>query len=209
MTSELVLGWMDPSIGSRNTGDQIIADSVESELAKLLPQATILRVPTQTWLSRKERRVVDACDHFIVGGTNILNGNIPKYMQWKLDPHVVAKISGRTSLLGVGWWQYNNEPNRTSRALWKRILSDGAHSIRDQYTVDILKNIGIPSQYTACVTMWGLPEKVEFSPRKPAGVVLTVTDYHRDPVKDSRLLKGLRQRYEQVVAWPQSKHDEL
>lgn len=208
MTQEVVLGWMDPSINSRNTGDEIIADSVELELKRLCPNAVVLRIPTQTWLSRKERKLLEVCQHFLVGGTNILNGNIPQYMQWKLDPHLLRAIAGRTSLLGVGWWQYNNEPSKLSSAIWRSVLGNGVHSIRDQYTVEVLSRIGIASHYTACVTMWQLPDKIEFTQDAPSKVLTTVTDYHRDPVRDSMLLKGLRERYDDVVAWPQSKRDE-
>lgn len=207
MEDNLVLGWFDPSIGSRNTGDEIIADAVEKELRLVAPMVTILRFPTQTWLSRQERKTLSACNHFIVGGTNLLNGNIPWYLQWKLDPQVVGAISGRTSLLGVGWWQYDNEPNALSEFLWKRILSKGAHSVRDEYTQGILKSIGIAGEYTACVTMWDLAPTTKFSEKRPSSVLMTVTDYHRDAVSDSKLIRGLRARYENVVAWPQSIRD--
>lgn len=208
LTEELVLGWMDPSIGSRNTGDEIIADAVEAELANLLPGATVLRIPTQKWLGRHERKLVNACNHFVVGGTNILNGNIPQYMQWKLDPALLAALRGRTSLLAVGWWQYNNEPNVLSRTIWRELIASGTNSVRDNYTASILRSIGIDCRYTSCVTMWNLPEKIDIQERRPEGVIVTVTDYHRDPVRDFKLLSGLKQRYRSVIAWPQSERDE-
>lgn len=205
--SDLTIGWLDPSINSRNTGDQIIADAVEAELRELVPKATLLRIPTQTFLSRMERSIASKCDHFIVGGTNLLNGNIPAYMQWKLDPHTMSIYRGRVSLLGVGWWQYKNHPNFVARRTWSALLGDGVHSVRDDYTAAMLEAVGINSRNTSCPTLWRVPTNIEFSKSQPDSVIFTITDYHKDPVQDARLIAGLRARYTNVVAWAQGAKD--
>ncbi|WP_323960950.1 polysaccharide pyruvyl transferase family protein [Arthrobacter sp. JZ12] len=204
---EHVVGWLDPSLNSRNTGDQIIADAVETELAGMLPDSYLLRLPTQTYLTRKERQLAAHCSDFVVGGTNLLNGNIPTYIQWKLDPHTVHTYKGSVSLLGVGWWQYQAKPNLLSRSLWRGLLGAGVNSVRDGYTQKMLTEVGVESINTGCPTMWRLPSEIPVSDKRPSGVIMTLTDYHRNPLRDAKLVRGLKERYEEVLVWPQGSKD--
>lgn len=204
---EHVVGWLDPSLNSRNTGDQIIADAVETELKSLLPDTLFLRIPTQTYLSRKERMLARHCHDFVVGGTNILNGNIPTYIQWKLDPHSFSIYRGSVTLMGVGWWQYQGPPNKISKLAWKGLLGSSVNSVRDDYTKNMLADIGIRSINTVCPTMWRLSEHAHIPPDRPSGVVMTLTDYHRNPIRDAKLIRGLRDRYDRVLVWPQGSKD--
>ncbi|WP_413248298.1 polysaccharide pyruvyl transferase family protein [Sinomonas flava] len=201
------LGLLDPSLNSKNTGDQIIAESVHMELSELLPNVEIVRLPTQTVLSRSERAAARSITRFVVGGTNILNGNIPRYLQWKLDPISYWHYRQKVSTMGVGWWQYQPPSNRVSRTIWRQVIGAGANSVRDTYTADRLARLGIPSTNTSCPTVWRLPSLHTVAEARPSSVVMTITDYNRNVERDLRLVRGLRDRYRRVLAWPQGSRD--
>ena len=201
-----VVGWLDPSLSSFNKGDSVISDAVERELVECFPESEIVRLPTQVLPNLRQRRLLRSADCFIVGGTNILNGNVPWYLQWKLAPRVVRRISGRTTLLGVGWWQYQNQTNGVSARLWRTLLRGKRHSVRDSYTVQKLETLGIDAVNTACPTMWRLPGQVNRGPRR-SKVLSTVTDYHAVPKRDRRMLLWLRQNYDEVTVWCQGRGD--
>ncbi|MDV2976877.1 UNVERIFIED_CONTAM: polysaccharide pyruvyl transferase family protein [Actinomycetes bacterium ARC8] len=207
MSKGLTIGWLDPSLNSRNTGDQIIADAVHRELSTTLADAAIVRLPTQTFLSKAERELAKSCDKFIVGGTNILNGNIPRYIQWRLDPGSYQTYKGRVSTMGVGWWQYQAPANKLSQHIWRKVLGKGTNSVRDSYTQRRLAEHGISSVNTSCPTVWGLPATTEASAVAPDQVLMTITDYHKNPQRDLRLIEGLRDRYREVLVWPQGSQD--
>jgi len=201
------IGWLDPSVNSRNTGDQIIADAVYRELREALPGHEIVRLPTQTFLNRSERALARSCSKFVVGGTNILNGNIPRYIQWRLDAGSYATYKGRVSTMGVGWWQYQGRANGLSRRVWKSLLADGMNSVRDSYTANRLAEFGVASINTSCPTVWKLPDTTPGGDSKPQRVLMTITDYHKEPKRDMRLIEGLRDRYSEVLVWPQGSQD--
>lgn len=200
------VGWLNPRIDSKNLGDEIIEDAVQRELSSLLAEdVDLIGLPTQRILTRAERRRAANCDLFVVGGTNLLNGNIPRYIQWKLDPGLVATYSGKTILLGVGWWQYQRL-NRLSSAIWRRLLVGQAHSVRDSYTAARLQGLGIDATNTGCPTMWALPDEIVFGPTS-SKVISTVTDYHKNPERDLRMLRHLGENYEEVLVWLQGSKD--
>lgn len=207
MTDRIRIGWLDPSVNSRNTGDQIIADAVSKELASALPNADLVRLPTQTFLTRTERTLARSCAKFIVGGTNILNGNIPRYIQWKLDPGTYTAYKRRVSTMGVGWWQYQSNVNPISRHVWKNLLSTGSNSVRDSYTAKRLGEMGVDAINTSCPTVWQLPASTLFPTEAPDKVLMTITDYHKNPERDTRLIRGLQERYNEVWVWPQGSQD--
>jgi polysaccharide pyruvyl transferase WcaK-like protein len=207
MTESTRVGWLDPSLNSKNTGDQIIADAVHRELQETLIDAEIVRLPTQTFLKRSERSLADSCQKFVVGGTNILNGNIPRYIQWKIDPGSYSTYRNRVSTMGVGWWQYQRGANRFSRHVWRNVLQAGENSVRDSYTETRLSEIGVRSINTSCPTVWRLPARPSFSAEAPSSVLMTITDYHKNPTRDARLILGLRERFDEVLVWPQGSQD--
>lgn len=201
------IGWLDPSMDSKNTGDQIISDAVLTELTSRFPGIQLLRLPTQRRPSKRELDEARDVNVFLLGGTNIINGNIPRYHQWHMSPRAYTKFRRRTSLLGVGWWQYQPTVNTLSRRIWRDILDGQVHSVRDEYTAGKFSSIGIPSLYTGCITMWALSGKrMQFGQRK-SSVIATITDYNKDKARDTRLFSELRRRYERVYLWPQGAGD--
>ena len=197
---------LDPSIASTNVGDQIIRQKVDAALAHRLPIAAAL--PTQRRLSRAQREVARKADLAIVGGTNLLSSNMPFYQQWKLDPGSIRALRGKVVLLGVGWWQYQEEPNAYTRWVLGQVLSrDYVHSVRDEYTKTKLENLGFEALNTACPTMWGLRNVTAGVTGRPSTVVVTLTDYNKDRVEDPWLIDLLHRYYGRVVVWPQAVRD--
>jgi hypothetical protein len=197
---------LDPSIGSSNVGDQIIRQKVNAALENRLPITGAL--PTQTRLSRAQRAVARRGDFAILGGTNLLSSNMPWYQQWKLDPMSIRALRGKVVLLGVGWWQYQEEPNAYTRWVLGQVLSrDYVHSVRDEYTKSKIENLGFRALNTACPTMWDLNLVEASNGGRPSTVVVTLTDYNKDRVEDAWLIALLHRYYERVVVWPQSIRD--
>jgi polysaccharide pyruvyl transferase WcaK-like protein len=197
---------LDPSISSANIGDQIIRENVIRALDGVLPLEGSL--PTQTRLTRSQRRMAERADLAVVGGTNLLSSNMPWYRQWKLDPLVARSLRHKVVLLGVGWWQYQGEPNNYTARLLKEVLApDLVHSVRDEYTKVRLERMGFRVANTACPTMWGLDRHNGVESARPSQAVLTLTDYNRDVAEDEWLIALAGELYERVIIWPQSIRD--
>ncbi len=201
------IGWLDPSLHSANRGDDIIADAVRRVWA-VLGEPEPPRFPTQRRPSPDELSDALRCDHLVIGGTNILSSNMPWYRQWKLLPQDVHALRSRVLLLGVGWWQYQGKPNAYTRWVLRTALrKTGPHSVRDEYTARRLRALGLPTRNTGCPTTWWLPDEPESRAERADEVVFSLTDYKRDPESDLWLFDMLRQRYDNVLFWPQSQRD--
>ncbi len=199
--------WLDPSLHSRNAGDDIISQAVRAELVSLVGSEPP-RLPTQLPLSAAQRQAVDDAGIAFVGGTNLLSSNMPMYRQWKLSPRAGHYFRNKAVLLGVGWWQYQSEPNIYTRHVYRNVLSRQlSHAARDQYTADRLSRLGLPTLNTCCVTTWNLPERPEVSAEPGSRVVLTLTDYNKSPDDDRALYNLLTDSYDEVVLWPQGSGD--
>lgn len=196
---------LNPAIGSKNIGDQVIAEAVRTELQRLvLIQGEL---PTQTSLTNAQVDVARNSDLAVLGGTNILSSNMPWYRQWKIGPISSRAYENKVLLMGVGWWQYQGEPNRYTSEILRRVLSrDRIHSVRDEYTREKIAALGFSVVNTACPTMWN----TDFSPtrgERPALCLVTLTDYNRDPAEDNWLIGEASKYYDRVIIWPQSPRD--
>lgn len=197
-------------IASRNTGDKIIMDSVKRELQEIFPNDFHYDVTSHEHLLLDSHLLLQKADHKIVGGTNMLSSNMPFYNQWKitwLDGLFLSDVT----LMGVGWWQYQSKPNIYTRTLLKKVLSSKKiHSVRDQFTADMLQSIGISNVVnTTCPTMWKLtPSFCKKIPKKKANkVVFTLTSYKKDQKHDKAFVQALRNEYKSVIFWPQQPDD--
>lgn len=200
----------DTSIATRNVGDEIIMDAVNLQTAKIAPTSQIFRVPTHNYLTIGSYKCLRESEFSIVGGSNLLSSNMPFYQQWNLLPFELL-FSKDIVLLGVGWWQYQKNPNWYTRLLLQKALSAKfLHSARDSYTVARLKSIGIKNAInTGCPTTWALtPEHcASISEEKSSNVIYTLTDYARNADADLKTLKILRQNYSKVKIWLQGSRD--
>lgn len=208
MRSPLIL--FDPSIASTNLGDEVIAQAVRAELHDIVPDANLIHLPTQMGLDRHGHRIRRLGGLAIVGGTNLLSSNLHRYRQWKINLPLLA-APGHIVLMGVGWWQYQRPPGRLTAAIYKRLLSPSLlHAARDSHTVAMLNAMDFTNVVnTGCPTLWRLtPVHCANIPSKAADeVLLTLTDYARDPESDLALLELLLKQYRRVYFWPQGHQD--
>ena len=113
--------------------------------------------------------------------------------------------------MGVGFDSKDESFDGYTRQLLRTVLSrDGYHSVRDSFSEQKLKSMGISNVLnTGCPTMWKLtPERCAAIPAgKATNVICTVTDYCRDKVNDKAMLDILLDNYEKVYLWLQGRDD--
>lgn len=201
---------LDTSVTSMNLGDQIIMDATRAILSELFPDAFYVNLPTHEFLLWESYRVLKDCDYVFVGGSNLLKSKMLWRNQWKISPFDFF-LRRNCILLGCGWWHYQAPPDRYSRFLLRRILSNRyLHSLRDDYSRQQLQSAGVPNaRNTSCVTMWKLDAAhCARIPRERAPrVVTTLTGYNADPEADRAVFDVLLRHYEEVVLWVQQPED--
>lgn len=201
-----------PGISSLNVGDEIIVDSIKKEMNFLFDDSLCIELSTHTPLSRFYMKAIGEVDYSFVCGSNLLMGNMNNllFRQWDIRPSIY-KFINPCILIGVGWWQYNNDMNRYTKLLYKKILSNKyLHSVRDSYTEKKLKDAGIKNVInTGCATMWSLTkEHCSKIPQEKANkVIFTLTDYRPDELNDNILIKILKKNYDEVFYWVQGSGD--
>lgn len=172
----------------------------------------IYNFPTHDIIFRYSWKKICESDYKFVGGTNILSSKgYTKYKsQWKiglLDTHYIKDLI----LLGVGWNSYQGHPNIYRKLLYNKILSKKFyHAVRDQYTVEKLKSIGINNVInTGCPTMWELNKKhcKEIPKLKSPNVLLTFTDYNQNYEYDKKLYNLLKKFYKKIYFVPANPKD--
>ncbi|MBD0379779.1 polysaccharide pyruvyl transferase family protein [Paenibacillus sedimenti] len=205
-----IISLFDTSISSSNLGDQIIMDAVKSHLTEMFRDSLFIPIQTHDVISKNSYRYIRNSDLKFVGGTNLLSSNMNSYSQWKINLFDSIFIQDIT-LMGVGWWQYQNPPNAYSRMLYKRVLSNkNMHSVRDSFTEQQLRAAGISNVInTACPTMWRLTDDhcKDIPKAKQKAVVVTFTDYNQDNVNDKKLYDLLSKEYEAIYFWTQGPAD--
>lgn len=202
---------LDTSFTSINLGDYIIMDAVRKELDSLFPEDQFVTLPSHEVMWRTSYRRLKKSRLTFVGGTNLLNARINKNKQWYIGLKEAVLAKDLFILLGVGWWQYQQKPNRYTKFLLRRILSkDKLLSVRDSYTEKRLIEMGIHNVInTGCPTMWGLTADFckDIPKVKSESVVFTITDYLREPKEDQFLIDTLLNNYKNVYFWPQGSED--
>lgn len=205
------IGLINPSIGTANMGDIIIYDAVYNHLRIMFKDAFLTNYPSHLHTSYDAKLGMAKNDVVFVGGTNLLSSYMDNYYQWKLDPNDKFFLKNKVVLMGVGWWQYQNKPNAYTKKLLTSILSkDYIHSVRDSYTRDMLKSIGINNVVnTTCPTLWNLTSnhcsKIQL--KRTTEVVTTLTYYKSNERLDRQLLEILTDNYEKVYLWVQGIQD--
>lgn len=201
----------NPSLTTLNMGDFIIFDSIRRELAELFENAFNIDVSTHLPVSYVFSNLLKEADYKFVCGTNLLMGKLNGiFRQWDINIFNAKKL-GPAILIGVGWWQYNNNPNIYTKQVYKRVLSkEFYHSVRDNYTKVMLNKMGYSNVIcTACPTMWSLTREhcTKIPVSKARNVVTTLTDYNKDFYADQKLLEILYENYDKVYLWLQGVGD--
>jgi polysaccharide pyruvyl transferase WcaK-like protein len=196
----------DTSIATDNIGDEIIMDAVMHEARELFPRDFFVRIPTHDTIGQKSRKIARRAHVSLVGGTNLLSANWFLRAQWKIGPSDFGRI-GRPVLFGTGWRHYQRPTEfLTSWFLRNTLSSRYQHSVRDTYTLERVRAMGIPNVInTGCPTMWQLtPEHCAKIPvDKSPNAMVTVTAYHHAPEADKAWLELVLGAYQKVYFWPQ------
>lgn len=202
---------LDPATSSLNLGDEIIRDAVQKGISNVLKGNFVITLSTHLPVSIMYERIIGRCDYKFVCGSNLLMGKLNRrFKQWHISFKDIFFLKD-SILIGAGWWQYKNTPNLYTKILYKCILSKNyIHSVRDQYTVEMLKSMGIDNVInTGCPTLWMLtPEHCQKLPKeKSENVLFTLTDYNKDAEKDKMMVDILLANYKKVYFWGQGVSD--
>jgi hypothetical protein len=192
------LVWLDPSKENVNAGDEVIAEAIgEIGLPGL---GTAARLTTHRLLKPRELKQLMAADVVIVGGTNILNSKLFMQRQWPLPPWQVAALRAKTVFVGVGWWQYQDGISAHTKAILRYISHPHiSHAVRDSYTQQKLKAIGVESFMTSCPTLWNQHGCSQPGLGNSKAVVATITDYYFQPEIDLSWIRQLADRFSEVL----------
>lgn len=202
----------DTSIGTDNLGDFIIMHYCGKILNEIFPEHTFTNIGTHLIPTAEQEGAVAQTKYKFVCGTNLLTSHIEHHWRWILPDGFRRKMSYRNViLLGVGWGEYQDECSDYSRMIYRTMLNPCVlHSVRDQYTLNKLEQAGFRNVInTGCPTTWALTPKFcrDIPTQKAREVVATITDYRRDPERDSEMLAILSRSYDRVYLWLQGRHD--
>lgn len=199
-----------PSISSENIGDHIIQFYITNLMNELFGDHLTVSMPTRSYLTKRNLKHVNTADYSFVCGTNLLASNMDKRHQWDLRKGDMFRLHD-VILLGVGWWQYQENPNLYTKMLLKNVLNPNVlHSVRDGYTEKMLKAAGIENVInTGCPTMWGLTaDRIARIPmHKGKSVITTLTNYMQNDEQDRFIIDMLLSNYETVYVWLQAIED--
>lgn len=203
----------DTSLGTDNLGDYIIMHYCGKILGEMFPKHATVNIGTHLMPTEEQEQTVKQTKHKFVCGTNLLTSNIEHHWRWILPDGVRRKMNYRnTILLGVGWGEYQEKCSDYSRMIYRTMLNPCVmHSVRDQYTLTKLQQAGFRNVInTGCPTTWALTPEfcLDIPVQKEKEVVTTITDYRRDPQRDSEMLAILSWNYDHVYLWLQGRHDE-
>lgn len=223
---------ISPFISSQNLGDYIIDDYCGKILDLMFEDAFNVSITASDHLSMLSRSHIATADYSFVCGTNLLASHMKKNKQWNISVSDAIKVflcnvprksylkrdimtraweKNKVILFGVGWWQYQEDPDLYTRTLLRIMLSQKyLHSVRDSYSQKMLNACGFDNVVnTACPTMWNLtPDHCEKIPTKRAKeVITTLTNYKMNQELDDYLMQTLLSKYEKVYVWLQAIED--
>ena len=222
---EEVITKFSPVVSTENIGDVIIDYYCNSILNGMFHNPFYILVPTREKLSTVAVRSIVGSKYSFVIGTNLLSCDMKNNSQWVIGSQELRTYSKFLNanhcflpirnmnlvLFGVGWHSYQQKTSQYSSYILNNVLSkEIIHSVRDQYSVNKLKEIGITNVVnTSCPTMWNLTEEhcSKIPKKKAKNVVTTITDYSKNIPCDNYMLDVLSKNYETVYLWKQSYRD--
>ena len=201
----------NPALSTKNIGDEIIVESCKLELKEVLQNKFVIDISTHMPLNREYLKRIDNVSLRIVLGSNLLLPDMKgKDDQWNIKLADVD-VAGPVITMGVGWSKYEKEINEYTKRIYTKIFNKKyLHSVRDSYTEERLRSIGINNVInTGCVTLWKLTEShcKQIPEHKSKDVVCTLTDYSRAEKEDLELLNILKENYENIYFWVQGSKD--
>jgi hypothetical protein len=200
----------DTSICDDNLGNQIIMDAINPVIDRIFRDSFVIKLQYLEKFGKFSQRHIRESEYTFFGGTNALSSQMNSYSQMGFSLSDTLRVDN-VVLVGVGWWQYQREPNLYTRFMLRRILHcDVIHSVRDEYTKNYLQSIGISKVVnTSCPTVWGLNAAhcANIPDHKNRKAVCTLTDYHQNPYADAAFLKLMIEKYEHCYLWLQGAGD--
>jgi polysaccharide pyruvyl transferase WcaK-like protein len=206
----------DPAAKTTNLGDVIIQSAVTRELKSIFKDPSIYTVSVHKPLMKQHVEKLCESDYVFVGGSNLIGNTVFRlrtcclWRQWKISLCDAKEVKDGI-LFGVGWRQYEGSTGWYTKKLLREALSDALlHSVRDQYTLNKLKDIGIENVLnTGCPTIWPLADfdSSQFPTGKADNAIVMLTDYMKNRKLDGKLLSLVNRKYRRVYCWPQSRKD--
>lgn len=199
---------VDPGLTSTNLGDRIISQAVhENFVSELQSRGTdVVSLPLHGPIDHAQRRQLRAATDVVVSGTNLLSSHMRFRSPWTWSRSDVNLTSGKLTVFGAGWWQYQTHGIDWMTGRWLRSL--GSHkqwAVRDVYSAKRLEEASIRALHTSCPSLWAV--RVQRMPGGSTRVVATFTDYTQDRASDAALITLLRGRFDEVRLWPQGPGD--
>jgi polysaccharide pyruvyl transferase WcaK-like protein len=197
---------MDTSISDYNLGNQIIMEAIYGHLDGIFPDRFLYKIPYME-ITKHTLNIIRGCENCFFGGTNSLVAKLENYSQWGISKKNYKKITNFI-LFGVGWWQYQENISKfTKKVLEKLLINKYIHAVRDNYTEEKLKSIGITNVLnTGCPTIWDLTD-YQINNNCTESVIFTITDYNQNPVRDKKWLSVLEKKYDVIYFWIQGVGD--
>jgi len=209
---------LDTGVASQNVGDEIINNSIKMNWPELYDNNCIFRLPSHTppyswWQQLFFSKKIEAFENSKVKflcGTNALYTNMMRPIpQWNV--HLWnAHMYSNTVLLGVGAGINSSKINLYTRYLYSKLLSHKfIHSVRDEYTQNLLSKLGYKAINTGCPTLWGFVDDFceDIPTKKTDSVVFTLTGYQPDRKNDQLMIEILKRNYSRLYFWPQTFKD--
>ena len=204
MTNKVIV-HIDPAIGSTNLGDQIISEAINKQISIMFHDSRIISLSSRD-VGNWAISILKKADFIFFGGSNALSSNpIFGYRQFSMRLASFLKLKN-VILLGVGWWQYQDKFGPFAKSFYRKFLRDDfMHSVRDEYSKKKLNQLGFENIVnTGCPTMWDLGS---FNTTVNDTVVLTLTDYNLNKLRDVLILKNALNKFDNVFLWPQGTDD--
>lgn len=205
-----IISVLDTSICDYNIGNQIIMEAIYHAIDDIFGGDFFFRIQYREKFGKLSLQYLKKSNYVFFGGTNSLSSNMNSYSQMGFRLADLLYFRHLT-LLGLGWWKYQPNPNPYTRFFLRSILSrENLHSVRDSYTLGMLSNIGICNVVnTCCPTTWGLTDEHcrKIPTKKRESVIATLTDYNTSLDNDEKLLNLLCESYKTVYVWVQGVGD--
>lgn len=212
------VGLLNTAIRTCNQGDYIIVESVKKQLSSILDDSFVIELPTHAPFMRSgefgfrpegnsDYRALNQLEFAFLCGTNLIAQRITsRWNQWNIQEGDLSVLENKVIAVGVGSAPgFDSLSRRASRLYSTAFSRDYVHSARDERTKRLLESCGLRALNTGCATMWSLTQEhcASIPTAKADTVVMTLTDYKKNPESDKQLLDLLLRLYDRVAFWIQ------
>lgn len=196
-----LIGFIDTAISSSSLGEQIIVNDCKRIFQEIFPYHFQVGHSSHCQINSYAKYKINQCKYLLVCGTNLLCPDIENYQQWHFKG--LENISCKPILMGAGWHRYSDNTTAKSAQGLKQVLNqEYIHAVRDNYTLNKLKEIGIENVInTSCPTLWDCIKHITGIHSNVA--VITIHYGFRDILKDLELINFVKRNYGQYYLWPQ------